>query len=98
MAKYQQDRFAVAAAAYAAEFGVVPTANAAGTAEGVKVAQANAAALAARLGEAHDAFAGLQAVATLRASIARRFIRLSVVPAAAAAAKASKPRRSRKAA
>lgn len=92
MATYQRDRFAEAATAYEAEYGIAPTANMA--AAEAATTKANAAALADKLGEAHEAYTGLRAVATLRESIARRFIRLSVVPAAevraAAAAKAER--------
>jgi hypothetical protein len=82
MARYQTDRFEDAAKAYFKEFGLVPTA--ADAEEKAVDTKSNAAALAKKLPEGHAAIAGLNAVATLRDSIARRFIRLSVAPLAPA--------------
>lgn len=90
MARYNTARFEEAASAYVGAFGLVPAANTAGTEEGIEETQKNAEALAAKLGEAHPAHPELVAVATLRGSIARRFIRLSVAPLAEAAAEAKK--------
>lgn len=78
MATYDKARYADAAAAYFAKFGLVP--NPSEAAEKVSDTQANAASLAKELGEAHPAWKGLDAVARLRESIGRRFIRLSVAP------------------
>lgn len=81
MAAYQKERFAEAATAYFEKFGLVPAP--ADAAEKASDTQANAASLAKALGEGHPAHKGLVSVSTLRESIARRFIRLSVAPLAA---------------
>lgn len=80
MAKYDRERFEEAAKAYFKEHGLDPTpADAEAQAA---VTKARAGKLAIKLGEKHEAHAGLVAVSTLRESIARRFIRLSVFPLA----------------
>lgn len=80
MAKYETERYALAAQAFVkAHRKADPAVQ--GTEDATK---ASARALADTLGEKHPAYAGLDAVARLRPSIARRFIRLSVAPLQAA--------------
>lgn len=95
MARYDTARFEEAATVYFATFGVVP--SSADALEQVETTKANAATLAAELGEAHPAHAGLTSVATLRDSIAKRFIRMSVAPLAPAPTVASKAAAAREA-
>ena len=87
MARYPTDRFEDAAKAYYKEFGLVPAK--ADAAEQVATTRRNAETLAKKLGEQHAAFKGLTSVATLRPSIARRFITISVAPLAPAPKKTS---------
>lgn len=82
MAKYPAEQFEEAAKVYFEKYGLVPTPEAA--LEQVVDTKANAAALATELGADHVAHKGLTRVATLRDSIAKRFIRLSVAPLAQA--------------
>lgn len=90
MAKYDRERFEEAAKAYFKEHGLDPTpADAEAQAA---VTKARAGKLAIKLGEKHEAHAGLVAVSTLRESIARRFIRLSVFPLAPVPKKTSEPK------
>jgi hypothetical protein len=88
VAKYDTARFTEAAAAYFKEYGEAPDRKHA--AEQAGKTRQNAEKLAKKLGKEHPAFAGLDAVARLRLSIARRFITLSVAPLAPAPAPVAK--------
>jgi hypothetical protein len=89
MARYQTDRFEEAAKAYFEAYGEVPTRKEAAEQSG-KVREM-AGRLAKKLGEKHPAYAGLHSVSTLRLSIARRFITISVAALAPAPRKTSEP-------
>lgn len=80
MARYDTARFEAAAKAYFKEYGEVPSRKDA--AEQAGKTRQMAEKLAKKVGKEHEAFAGLNSVATLRLSIARRFITLSVAPLA----------------
>lgn len=84
MAKYQAERFALAAAAFVDAH---PAPDA--TVDTITGTREACAALAAKVGKDAPEWAGLDAVARLRDSIARRFLRISVAPLRDARAKAA---------
>lgn len=88
MARYDSGRFEEAAKAYFEAYGEVPSRKDAAEQSG-KVREM-AGKLAKKLGKDHAATPGLTAVSTLRLSIARRFITISVAALAPAPAPTAK--------